>query len=147
MVEHRYVAHGVVSVGDRVLLLRRRDGRYLGGQWDVPGGSVEPGETSGDAAVRECAEETGLVAELGPEVSRVENRDTEGRDLVFHTVTYELRLAASGAGSDTGTGAGTPPVALAEAEHDDHAWLTVPDALELPLVWHVRASLEALAER
>ena len=139
MVEHRYVAHGVVSVGDRVLLLRRRDGRYLGGQWDIPGGSVEPGETSGDAAVRECAEETGLIAELGPEVSRVENRDTEGRDLVFHTLTYELRLA--------GTGTGTPPVALAEAEHDDHAWLTVPDALELPLVWHVRTSLEALADR
>lgn len=139
MLEHRWVAHGVVRVGDRVLLLRRRDGRYLGGQWDVPGGTVEPGETPGDAAVRECAEETGLVAELGPKVNRAENRDTEGRDILFHTLTYELRVPTPGDG--------IPPVALTEDEHDDHAWLTVSDALNLPLVWHVRDTLRALADR
>ena len=40
------------------LLGRRLDGRYLGGQWDVPGGTVENGESWEDAAVRELMEET-----------------------------------------------------------------------------------------
>ncbi|WP_431925050.1 NUDIX hydrolase [Amycolatopsis tucumanensis] len=47
----------VVEVDDRVLLVfdRRR------GQWELPGGMIEPGETSHQAAVRELAEETGIV--------------------------------------------------------------------------------------
>ena len=32
-------------------------------QWELPGGALEPGESSHDAAVRELAEETGIRAE------------------------------------------------------------------------------------
>ena len=63
--QDRYVAHGLVSKASFYLLLRRRNERYLGGQWDIPGGTVEDGETSEDAAVRECFEETGFSAQCG----------------------------------------------------------------------------------
>ncbi|HEX8971612.1 NUDIX hydrolase [Oryzihumus sp.] len=126
----RYVAHGLVRRGERFLLLRRRDGRYLGGQWDVPGGTVEPGETPAEAAVRECWEEAGLRTTVGPEVTRFENADTNGRDLTFHTITYRLQLLDPGA-----------EVHLCAEEHDDFRWLTRTEALGLPLVWHVALTL------
>lgn len=43
----------------RVLLLRRGDD----GNWCIPGGVVEPGETIEEAAKREVLEETGLVVD------------------------------------------------------------------------------------
>lgn len=45
----------------RVLLVRENYGR---GRWGLPGGSVEPGESPGEAAIREALEETGLHVEL-----------------------------------------------------------------------------------
>lgn len=97
---------------------------------------VERGESSAETAVRECAEETGLAVQVGAELAHYSNLDTEGRDIVFHTLTYELRAAWT---SDQ-----VPRVELAEVEHDDHAWLTVREALDLPLVWHVRDTLEVV---
>lgn len=47
----------VLDGGDRVLLGRRADT----GEWEIPGGIIEPGEEPADAVVRECLEETGVV--------------------------------------------------------------------------------------
>jgi len=52
-------ARAALIDGDRVLLLRHT---YMPG-WHFPGGGVEPGETSEDAARREAEEETGLAIE------------------------------------------------------------------------------------
>lgn len=45
---------------DKILLLRRAGG-VLAGQWYLPGGGVDAGETPEEGAVRELAEESGLV--------------------------------------------------------------------------------------
>lgn len=132
--DHRFVAHGLVERAGTYLVLRRRDGRYLGGQWDIPGGSVEEGETPAEAAVRECMEETGLRAVVGSEMSHYLNRDTAGRDLIFHTVTFRLVLIDDDA-----------RVRLSPHEHDEFRWMNPGNPDELPLVWHVAQTLGGLS--
>jgi 8-oxo-dGTP diphosphatase len=54
------VAVGAVAVLDDALLLVRRGRGPAAGEWSVPGGRVEAGETLHEAVVRETFEETGL---------------------------------------------------------------------------------------
>ncbi len=49
----------------RVLLVKRGPGATRAGLWSVPAGFVDYGEEVREAAARELAEETGLVAEIG----------------------------------------------------------------------------------
>jgi ADP-ribose pyrophosphatase YjhB (NUDIX family) len=53
------------------LLLIRRLNNPGSGQWSLPGGRVEPGETDKEAVVRELSEETGLDVIPGTLVGRV----------------------------------------------------------------------------
>ncbi len=55
---------GVVCLrGPQVLLIRRGKPPRMG-EWSIPGGRMEMGETVADAALRELREETGVTAEL-----------------------------------------------------------------------------------
>lgn len=57
-------AVGIVCLrGDEVLLVRRGNPPRAG-EWSIPGGRIEPGETAKTAALRELMEETSVAAQL-----------------------------------------------------------------------------------
>src|SRR4051812_5436488 len=60
------VGVGAVIVHDGRVVIVQRGTEPLKGQWSVPGGALEVGETLRQCAVREAFEETGLQVEAGP---------------------------------------------------------------------------------
>ena len=80
---------GLIFQNDQVLLIKR--GREPGiGQWSIPGGMVEVGETINHALRREILEETGLNVEVQDLVKVFERiiHDGKGR-LQYHYVVLD----------------------------------------------------------
>ena len=99
------VGVGAVIVQDgRVLLIRRGQPPLLG-EWSLPGGVLECGETLREATVREAREETGLVVETVDMLGVYERviRNDDGRVRYHYVLIDFLCRPAAGdlkAGSD-----------------------------------------------
>ncbi len=63
---HLLVVAAVFRRGDAVLVTRRYDRPGRPGQWEFPGGKVEPGEAESEALRREIREELGCEIDVGP---------------------------------------------------------------------------------
>lgn len=61
MKEYRQLgSYGIVIVDNKILLIKKAKGPYEG-KLDLPGGTIEFGETPSEALKRELLEETGIV--------------------------------------------------------------------------------------
>jgi len=94
----------VIIDGDRVLLVKRAH-EPLKGEWSLPGGAVEVGESLEAALVREVREETCLDVTVGPVVEVLDRIGRDASDRVeyhFVIVDYLCRVAGGTAtcGSD-----------------------------------------------
>jgi 8-oxo-dGTP pyrophosphatase MutT (NUDIX family) len=93
---------------EKVLLTRRSDN----GQWCLPGGAMDPGESAPECCAREVLEETGLVVSVGRLIGvySTPHRITEypdgnrkqALDLVFEAVRVSGQLAVSDETTEVG---------------------------------------------
>ncbi len=82
------VAAALIQRQERILICRRRADQDHPGKWEFPGGKLEPGETLAACLRRELAEELGIQAVIGDEITRYRFQ-YPGRkqiQLVFFTV-------------------------------------------------------------
>ena len=85
-----YVGVGAVIVQDGTVLLVKRKYEPLAGQWSLPGGAVEVGETLEACLIREMREETGLEVRVGPVIEVLDRitHDETGR-VLYHFVLVD----------------------------------------------------------
>lgn len=94
------------------MLLIQRGHEPAIGRWSLPGGRLEPGETSAEAAVREVREETGLDVEVGALLATVDLGNYLVDDFAVTVIGGELR-----AGDDAA----------------DVRWCTADEVAQLPV--------------
>jgi 8-oxo-dGTP diphosphatase len=105
----------VIIEGDLVLLIKRGQAP-LKGEWSLPGGALELGETLEEGIRREVLEETGLIIETIGVVEVVDriSRDAEGR-VQYHYVLVDYLCRVTGGSLECATDA------------DDARWATLEE--------------------
>ena len=131
-----YVGIGGIIVHEgRVVLVKRRF-EPLAGQWSIPGGAVETGETLEACLAREMAEETGFVVEVGPVIEVLDRitHDDEGK-VLYHFVLIDYLCWPVGgelrAGSDVAEAVLAEPSELAQYQLTEKALAVIERALEM----------------
>ena len=116
------VGVGAVIIDSGRVLLVKRGHAPLAGEWSIPGGVLELGETLREAAIREAREETCLTIETAKLLGVYDRvlRDDEGRT-IYHFVLIDFlcrRVAGQAQASD---------------DADEVRWFTPAEVEELDL--------------
>ena len=125
----------VTNDAGELLLIRRTDN----GNWALPGGSVDIGESLTQAAVRETREETGIDCE----VTGVSGIYTDPGHVILYTSNGEVRQEFSIVLTARATGGNPTP----SSETSDVRWLLLDAVGFLQMDPSMRLRVEHFAER
>jgi mutator protein MutT len=112
--------------GNKFLGLRRSETSSFGGFWNFPGGSVDPGEFTAGAAVRELEEESGLTVSED-DISFFGTVEVHDKMLYFYVTTEakgEVKI---------------------NSESSEYAWITVDEIPNYEFIQLNKALVEGLA--
>ena len=90
------VGVGAVVVDEGRVLLVRRGTEPLRGQWSLPGGLLELGESLTNGVVREVREETGLIVEPVELIELLDRIHREGERVRYHYVIADYLCRVAG---------------------------------------------------
>ena len=91
----RLTVDGIIFKKKKILLIQRANEPFKG-QWALPGGFVDYGETTEDAVIREVSEETGITGKISRIIGIYSDpkRDPRGHTV---SIVYLLKIAGGNA--------------------------------------------------
>jgi ADP-ribose pyrophosphatase YjhB (NUDIX family) len=98
-------AAAVILSDDGRVVLSRRGQAPDAGEWSIPGGGVELGESVVEALRREVGEETGLEIAVGAFLEVYERVERDADGVRFHFVVLDYRATVTGGTLRAGTDA------------------------------------------
>jgi 8-oxo-dGTP diphosphatase len=111
----------IIIENGRVLLIKRGQPPLMG-EWSIPGGMLELGETVHEAAIREAQEETGLTIEPGELLGVFDRVIRDEKDQVrYHYVLIDFLCRRIGG------------EVMAGGDADEARWFTQEEATKLSL--------------
>jgi 8-oxo-dGTP diphosphatase len=111
-------AHALIKKGNKYLVTKRSlQNDYMPMKWDIPGGTVEPGETIENALNREVKEETGITINVGCPLYIYTNFDNFPVRQTFQSI-YLCKFIQG-------------EIILNPQEHDQYYWLEKKDLYEI----------------
>lgn len=135
----RVSAYGVIVADGMMLLAKIAPGYPGAGNWTLPGGGLDWGETPEAAMHRELYEETGLTGVLngllGIDSIRIE-RNRNGRRVGYHALRIIYAVTA----------VGEPRVTEVDGSVVESRWLPLNEVPQLPTVELVASALRMFAE-
>ncbi|GAC1536595.1 MAG: NUDIX hydrolase [Acidimicrobiales bacterium] len=105
----------IVVQGDQLLMVRRGRGPAQG-QWSVPGGRVERGETLAEAVVRELWEETHVAGVCGALMGWVERISEDAHHVILDFAVVPLEDTDPVAGDDAAEASWVPLEGVADLD-------------------------------
>lgn len=105
----------IIDNGGKYLLLTREGHPRFGADADLPGGTVEEGETNQEAMIREVQEETGVVIAKSQAKELYSSNKYSASGLLFTVFIAKLSMR---------------PTVQLSAEHSAYNWLSKEDFLK-----------------